>query len=90
MIVSWMGDEIIKFVDARFRQYRMKFFKMNKRYFIYSDVYSNVIFDILENDEKINEKDFMELMQLQDDHGETIMFMVCELNENRDKFTELL
>lgn len=84
-----MNDGIIRFVDERFPQYRMKFFIMNKMAFIHKASYSSVIFEILGNDEKINKKEFLELMQLRDNDGKTIIFFVWVLNKNEDKWLDL-
>lgn len=43
-----LRDEIIVFVDEKFPQYRMKFFRINK--FLYRNNDSKVILEILENE----------------------------------------
>lgn len=95
LFVSFMSDvemdgKVIEFVEKRFPQYKMIFFKINKNRFIFNTCRGSEILEILGNDEKINESQFMELMKLQDDHGWTILCSVCDWKINLNLLLQLL
>lgn len=68
-----VNDELIEFVDNKFPQFRVKYFEINKSDFISKSSTSEIIFEIFADNTKINSSDFIKLLQLQNDEGETIL-----------------